>query len=220
MSRSRIQGQHAGLDTRAILRAAIQLADREGLSALSMRRLGAELGVEAMALYHHIPSKDALLDGMVEELAAAVPVPELDGTNWPEGLRSYSRAQLDNLTAHPNLVALILSRPAVTERNLRMMETLLESLGEAGFPPGRALDIVYALNALILVHAALAAGTGGAPGPHGDAGQNRRLAEISPDDYPLLTRAAGDSEGRGPTARFEFTLDALLAGFADADAQP
>ena len=216
MSGSRSQGQHAGLDTRAILRAAINLADREGLAALSMRRLGAELGVEAMALYHHIPNKDALLDGMVEELAAATPIPKLDTKNWQDGLRAYTRSQLDSLASHPNLVTLILSRPAVTERNLQMMEMLLESLGKAGFPPGRALDIVYALNALILVHAALGAGVGDAPAPHGEKGQDSRLADLSAETYPLLTRAARQSRNRKPTARFEFTLDALLVGFADA----
>jgi AcrR family transcriptional regulator len=212
---SRSQGQHAGLDAQAIRRAAINLADKEGLAALSMRRLGAELGVEAMALYHHFPNKDALLDGMVEELAAATPVPELNATNWQDGLRTYTRSQLDNLATHPNLVTLILSRPAITERNLQMMERQLESLGAAGFPPGRALDIVYALNALILVHAALGAGIGDAPAPHGDAGQNSRLSELPPDAYPLLTKAARESRKRGPTARFEFTLNALLAGFAE-----
>jgi AcrR family transcriptional regulator len=213
MSQGRTRGRHAGLDVPAILRAAIAVADREGLPALSMRRLGAELGVEAMALYHHIPSKEALLDGMVEELAAATPVPELDEADWQDGLRAYTRAQLANLAAHPHLVTLILSRPAVTERNLRMMETLLESLGRAGFPPAQALDIVYALNALILVHAALGTGAGGGPPPHGDTGQTSRLAGIPADRYPLLTQAARDSSDRGPTARFEFTLDALLAGF-------
>jgi AcrR family transcriptional regulator len=214
MGRSRSQGQHAGIDAPAILRAAIRVADKEGLSALSMRRLGAELGVEAMALYHHIPNKDALLDGMVEELATATPIPRLDGTNWQDGLRAYTRAQLDNLAAHPNLVTLILTRPAVTERNTRMMEALVESLGEAGFPPARALDIVYALNALILVHAALGTGFGGAPPTHGDSGRTGHVAELPPGDYPLLAKAIRQSRRRGPTARFEFTLDALLTGFA------
>ena len=90
MGRGRIQGQHAGLAVPDIVRTAIAVADEEGLSALSMRRLGAELGVEAMALYHHIPSKDALLDLMVEELAVATPIPELDETNWQDGLRTYT----------------------------------------------------------------------------------------------------------------------------------
>ncbi|MFC5823607.1 TetR/AcrR family transcriptional regulator [Nonomuraea insulae] len=106
-----------------MLHAAIRLADRDGLAALSMRRLGTELGVEAMALYHHFPSKDTLLDGMVEELATVEPVARFDGTDWREGLRGYTRARLETLAAHPNLVPLVLSRPATTAGNLHMMET-------------------------------------------------------------------------------------------------
>lgn len=216
MTAGRSRGQHAGLSTRAILRAAIDLADREGLAALSMRRLGAELGVEAMALYHHFPNKDALLDRIVEELATETPVPRFDGADWRDGLRSYTRAQLDILATHPNLVPLVLSRPATTAGNHRMMETLLQSLRAAGFEPRQALDMVYALHGLILVHAAISAGVGGAPPPHGEPGQTSRLADLPAETYPLLVEAARASVDRRPTARFEFALEALLAGFAAA----
>lgn len=212
---NRGRGQRAGLDARAIRRVAVRLADRDGLAALSMRRLGAELGVEAMALYHHFPNKDALLDGIVEELACQAPAPRFDGTDWRDDLRRYARAHVDTLAAHPNLVPLVLNRPANTAGNLCLMETLLESLGKAGFEPGRALDMVYALNALILVHGALRAGAGDAPAPHGEPGQTSRLADLSAEMYPLLAEAARASAGRAPTARFEFAVEALLAGFAD-----
>ncbi|GAA1446253.1 TetR/AcrR family transcriptional regulator [Nocardiopsis tropica] len=215
MTTSRSRGQHAGLDRRGILRAAVRLVDREGLTALSMRRLGAEVGVKAMALYHHFPNKDALLDGMVEEIATAAPV-GFEGTDWWDGLRGYARAQLDALAAHPNLIPLVLSRPATTAGNHLMMETLLRSLRTAGFQPLQALDMVYTLNALILVHAALGAGVGGAPPPHGEPGQTSRLAALPAQTYPLLAEAAHAGADRGPTARFEFALDALLTGFADA----
>lgn len=216
MAASRNRGQHAGLNTRAILQAAIRLADREGLAALSMRKLGTELGIEAMALYHHFPNKDALLDGMVEALATAEPKPHFDGTDWRDGLRSYARSQLDTLAAHPNLVPLFFSRPGATEGNHHMMEALLQSLRTAGFEPRQALDMVYALNGLILVHGALGAGIGDAPPPHGEPGQTSRLADLPAQSYPLLVEAARASAHRGPTARFEFALDALLRGFADA----
>src|SRR4051812_47064186 len=62
------RGQYGRLSRERVLAAALALVDREGLSALSMRRLGAELGVEAMALYRYAASKDALLDGLVEAL--------------------------------------------------------------------------------------------------------------------------------------------------------
>ena len=213
MPANRGRGHHAGLTTGAILDAAIRLADRDGLAALSMRRLGTELGVEAMALYHHFPNKDALLDGIIERLATAAPVPRFDGTDWRDGLRRYTRTRRDTLAAHPNLVPLVLSRPGNTAGNHRLMETLLESLRSAGFPPRQALDMVYALHGLILVHAAVDAGIGDAPAPHGETGQDRRLADVPAEEYPLLAEAARSSAGRSPTARFEFALDALIAGF-------
>jgi AcrR family transcriptional regulator len=220
MTASRSRGQHAGLTARTILQAAIRVADHEGLAALSMRRLGTELGVEAMALYHHFANKEALLDGMVEELATAEPEPHFDRAGWRDGLRDYARVQLAMLAAHPNLVPLVLSRPATTTGNLRLMEALLRSLSAAGFPPRAALDVIYSLNGLILVHAALGAGVGNAPAPHGETGQTRRLADLPAQEYPLLAEAARESAGRGPTARFEFTLEALLTGFADARRNP
>lgn len=74
MAAQRARGQRAGLTRQAVLEAALRLVDQEGLKALSMRRLGAELGVEAMTLYHHVPNKTALLDGMIEQVVAeAVP---------------------------------------------------------------------------------------------------------------------------------------------------
>jgi AcrR family transcriptional regulator len=209
MTTARTRGQHAGLTRQAILRAAVRLADREGLGALSMRRLGAELGVEAMALYHHVPNKEALLDGMIEEVATEVPVPRFTAAGWRSGMRRYALALLDTVAAHPELVPLALYRPAVTPRNLETMEALLRSLHAAGFEPRQALDLVYALNGLVLVHAALRTGTG-------ESGQTSRLSDVPTETYPLLAEAARTSARRGPTARFQAAVDALLTGFAAA----
>lgn len=226
MTTARTRGQHAGLSRQAILRAAVRLADRDGLAALSMRRLGAELGVEAMALYHHVPNKDALLDGMIEEVATEVPVPRFTAAGWRSGMRRYALALLDAVAAHPDLVPLALYRPAVTPRNLETMEALLGSLHKAGFEPRQALDLVYALNGLVLVHAALRAGAGDGGGSggggvdtaasaaQGEPGQTTRLADLPAQTYPLLAEAARTSARRGPTARFQAALDALLTGFA------
>jgi len=66
----RTRADRAGLSREQVLDAALDLVDRDGVGALSMRRLGAELGVEAMTLYHYLPNKDALLDGIVERVMA------------------------------------------------------------------------------------------------------------------------------------------------------
>ncbi|WP_280406653.1 TetR/AcrR family transcriptional regulator, partial [Nocardia carnea] len=140
MPANRSRGQAAGLTREAILRAAIAVADRECLDGLTMRRVAAELGVEAMTLYHHVRNKDALLDGMVDQLVAELPPPQ-DYSSWQETLRAFAHAFLSVLSAHPNLIGLIASRPALSPRNLGTMERLLESIcGGGGGPrrPGRA----------------------------------------------------------------------------------
>lgn len=212
---ARARGQHAGLTAEAIVATAIRLADEEGLPALSMRRLGAELDVEAMALYHHFPNKGALLDAIVEDLATSVPIVDLAGHGWEDGLRTYARAQLETLSAHPRLVELVMSRPAVTTGNLALMESLLTFLQADAFPPASALDIVYSLNELVLIHAVLEAGDDTAPGPHGEERWRRHLAGVSAEDFPLLAEAVEANADRAADAQFEFALDALIAGFAD-----
>src|SRR5690349_10629994 len=92
MSPKRTRGQNAGLTRQAILRAALALADREGLKALSMRRIGQELGVEAMSLYQHVDSKDALLDGLVEQVVTQAAPLLTEAASWQEALREYAHA--------------------------------------------------------------------------------------------------------------------------------
>ncbi|QGN34233.1 TetR/AcrR family transcriptional regulator [Microlunatus sp. Gsoil 973] len=146
MSPSRSRGQHAGLEPTTILRAAIGLADREGLRALSMRRLGAELGVEAMAIYHHFPNKDALLDAIVGELVVEATTGRTSPGDWQDTVRGYGVAFYDKLTAHRELVPLVLARPAMTSGNLQILESLVGMLCDAGFTPEYALDMVYAVG--------------------------------------------------------------------------
>ncbi|MEU3609206.1 TetR/AcrR family transcriptional regulator C-terminal domain-containing protein [Streptomyces sp. NPDC035033] len=204
MAAVRTRGQRAGLTRQAVLEAALRLVDQEGLKALSMRRLGAELGVEAMTLYHHVPNKTALLDGVIERVVAEAVPPEFGTAAWREVLSAYAHALNAALDAHPNTVPLLLSRPAMTPRLLRTLEAVVEMLHEAGFPLPRALDVAYGLTAFVVGHAtAQAGGVGGAD----------TLAALDPEAYPSLVgaaRAAGEDAAR---TRFGFALDALLSGF-------
>ncbi|MFF9869720.1 TetR/AcrR family transcriptional regulator [Streptomyces sp. NPDC013953] len=207
MAANRARGQRAGLTRQTVLEAAVRLVDREGMKALSMRRLGAELGVEAMTLYHHVPSKSALLDGMIEQIVAEAVPPEFGAATWREDLRAYAHALMAALAAHPHAVPLLLSRPALTPRNLRTMDAVVRMLHEAGFPLPRTLDILYSLTGFVVGHAA-----GQAGGVDG-AGS---LASLDPDAYPMLVRAARAAGGDAGEARFEYALDALLSGFEAA----
>lgn len=210
MPGARARGQHAGLTRASVLAAAVRLVDEQGLSGLSMRRLGAALGVEAMALYHHVGSKDDLLDGLVEHLFAEV-VPVLDEVptpveDWRAPMRAFARAMLQTLLDHPQLVPVVLSRPATTPPVHSLLERVLTTLQEAGLPPGRSLDLVYALIGFVVAHVA----TGGDAGS--TSARRQVLAGQDLTDFPLLAAAVREESAPGATP-FDVTLEALLAWF-------
>jgi len=226
---ARTRGQHAGLKPESIVRTAIAIADEEGLASVSMRRIGAELKVEAMALYHHFPNKGALLDAVVEQISTSVPPVEIAGSPWDDVLRGYARSQLNTLSEHPNLVDLVMTRPAVTTGNLALLEALVDFLCAAGFSARRGLDMIYTIHEFVLMHAALNAEVGKAArrgvvraeggerggGMSGELRQAAHLEGISEADFPRLAEAVSAASRRPSTARFEFALDVLIAGFAD-----
>ncbi|ARQ70183.1 TetR/AcrR family transcriptional regulator C-terminal domain-containing protein [Streptomyces marincola] len=203
----RSPGRRAGLSRQAALETALALVDREGLKALSMRRLGGELGVEAMTLYHYVPSKDALLDGLVEQVVAAVAPPRLDAP-WQTGVRDFAHALLDALSAHPHVLPLVVSRPAITARNVRLRESTLRSLREAGFPARRALDVLYSITSLVVGHAATTA-------VH-DASGTEASPDLDTAQSPDLAEAIRTGPDVGADRRFDFALEAMLSGFEAA----
>jgi AcrR family transcriptional regulator len=209
---TRTRGQRAGITRPAILEAAVQLADREGLAALSMRRIGAELGVEAMALYHHFANKGALLDGMVEHVVSEAAPPEFEPAAWQDALRAFAYSLLAALSTHPNVVPLFVSRPATTPQNLRSMEAVIEALHSAGFELRQALDVVRSLAGFILGHVATQMVSDGTSTQR-EAGQSAELPAIDPDAYPLLSQVLRVDNERDAMARFDFALEALLSGF-------
>ena len=132
---SRGQGERAGLSRSLILDAAVALVDREGLDGLSMRKLGGALGVEAMTLYHYVPNKAALLDGLVEwVMQHSATAPALaDGLSWDRVLRRYAETLRTTLLGHPGVLPLFFTHPAVTPQTLKAVENGLRVLTEAGF---------------------------------------------------------------------------------------
>ena len=200
------RGHSAGLNRENVLDAALAFVDAHGLSALSMRKLGAELGVEAMALYNHVPNKQALLDGLVERLLHAASEPLFTGHSWQEALRGFAESWRAALVAHPHLLPVVLTRPAVTAGNLALMESVLVRLQRAGFSPGRALAIMYAVAGFVVGHVAT-----DASGPH-DGDRTGALADADLTDHPGLAEAIRASRLEN-VDHFEFALTALLRGF-------
>jgi AcrR family transcriptional regulator len=206
-----------------VLTAALGLVDREGLSALSMRRLAAELGVEAMALYRYAPGKDALLDGLVEalflELRDTLNGEITDGAAWREQVHRMARETYRVSLRHPHVVPLIATRmlavplarrpPAVLWEH----ERTLEWLEQAGLDEADAVTAHRAISSWVLgyVFVELRAMVDNPDEP--DPAFRLGLHRMSAQELPRLRKAAPLlAVHAGETALTE-GLDALLGRF-------
>ncbi|WP_030159348.1 TetR/AcrR family transcriptional regulator C-terminal domain-containing protein [Glycomyces sp. NRRL B-16210] len=211
MTANRTRGQKAGLTREAVLEGAVRLVDRDGLAKLSMRRLGAEVGVEAMTLYNYFANKEALLDGLVEHVFSLATLSLEEDASWQAWLRGYARSLRATLLAHPSLMPAVITRPAVTPQSLRVMEYGLRELRKAGFPTRTAMDLVYSLTEFVVGHVATSPTTV----PDGAAAKEERLTGVDPQEFPLIAEAIGTPRPQGEDARFDVALEAMFRGFAD-----
>ncbi|MER7001511.1 TetR/AcrR family transcriptional regulator C-terminal domain-containing protein [Dactylosporangium sp. NPDC000555] len=208
MSLKRQRGERAGLTREQVLDAALELADESGLAGLTMRGLGARLGVEAMTLYHYVPNKEALVDGMVERLFTAAQ-PAAPDPDWRAHLRGYAHDLRTALLRHPGILPAVV-RPAVTPATLDAVEGGLRTLTGAGFPLGTALDVLNTLTLFVLGHAAAEVGISASDGP----GSPTWLASLDRERYPLILESVRSGAGTDDTARFAFAVEALIGGFS------
>jgi AcrR family transcriptional regulator len=128
----RAQKPRAPLSTERVLDTAIALAQREGLESLTMRRLADQLGVGAMTLYHYVPNKQALLDGMVDIVFGEIDLPATDG-DWRTELHRRALSTREALNRHRWAVGLMESRTTPGPNSLRLHNAVLGCLREAGF---------------------------------------------------------------------------------------
>ncbi|MEO6989311.1 MAG: TetR/AcrR family transcriptional regulator C-terminal domain-containing protein [Aquihabitans sp.] len=129
---------------------ALRLVDDEGVDALTMRSLARRLGVEAMSIYHHIPSKDALLDGVVEQVLADLTLFDHGSGQWQDETRQAAHNFRDALLAHPNTVSLVATRRASAGFLRGPIEEAFGHLLEWGFSPDDAIDVLWTLNDVVI----------------------------------------------------------------------
>jgi AcrR family transcriptional regulator len=178
------------------------------MEALSMRRLGEELGVEAMSLYRYVPSKADLLDGIHEAILAEVVVPSRGG-DWSKTARAYARAFRAALVAHPHALSVFATRPAVTAASLRHVEGGLARLRGAGFSVGDAVSAFQVLVTFVVGHTLSS---------HAPAREEEQSSpayrDLDPVEFPSLLEAAAVLQERDIDQEFEFGLDVVLVGLA------
>ena len=133
-----------------ILVKALEVIDQDGVEALNMRRLSDELGVGTMSLYHHVPNKDALLDGIVETVLEEIELPAPSPGTWEEKASAMARSFREACRRHPNCVPLLVTRPYTTPAALRPVEAALQVLHDGGFDAERALITYRTLVAYTL----------------------------------------------------------------------
>ena len=193
-----------------ILAAALGIIDANGLEQLTMRRLGAELDVDPMTIYGHIPDKAALFDGLAELVLAEVTLPGRTG-EWAHDFRAAAHAARATLLAHPHIIPLLGTRPPVTPPAFALWEALTSILLEAGLSEERAADGVDCLGRLLIGHALAEAGQP----PGGDVGggeeeHRQAQADLPAARYPALSRVQQASIVHDPGRIFELALDGLI----------
>lgn len=182
-----------------LLATALRLIDRDGLAALTMRRLADELGVTAMALYNHVANKEALLKGVVGTVATEFRLPSADDP-WQQRLRACFREVRRVCLAHPNVVEVIETRHQATTCFLQPMECALEALADAGLTIEESVQAWCALIGLTMGHVGYQLGghrQDQAPVPLPDGVPHVAAARIARFDFD---------------AAFEYALDIFIRG--------
>ncbi len=198
-----------------VLRAAIDLADREGIDAVSMRRLGQELGVEAMALYRHVRDKDDLLDGMIDTVVAEIEHGD-PADDWTQSMRDLALAARREMLRHPWAPAVLVQRPNVGPATLRHIDAVLGILASGGFSIEMAHHALHVLGSRVFgfTQDPFTESTDPNPDPEQSAAFARAMAASFPHVAELALAATHEGALGACDDEFEFrfSLDLILDG--------
>jgi AcrR family transcriptional regulator len=195
-----------------VLRAALELADSSGVEALTMRRIGEDLGFEAMSLYRHVANKQDLLDGMLDLVLAEWQLPDGKG-DWMEAIRTSALSVHDALRRHRWAAGLLMTGSHIRPARLRYMERLLSRLHDAGFDAETTYHVYHLLDGYIfgfslweIAYTTI---------PVDSEAASKVMQSIPWDDYPHLTEHRDQHMSDGPhreLSAFEVGLDLILDG--------
>jgi AcrR family transcriptional regulator len=202
-----------------ILDSALALVDEHGLESLTMRKLGQELGFEAMSLYNHVANKDDLIDGILDLVLAEGEPPSAVG-EWDAAVRRSAVSVHDALRRHPWACPLLMLPGRIRPARLQYMDALLGCLRQAGFSAETTFTAYHVLDGHILGFSLWQASH-----TYSDldvAEMTERFKNtITPDAYPYLNEHAQQHFTEGPHSEvraFEFGLDLILDGLRRAHA--
>lgn len=220
---TRPQGRRR-LERRMILEAGAAFIDEHGLRQLSMRQLGAQLGVEAMSLYRYVPSREDLLDGIVEvvldELSDDPEVHLVPADGWQDYLVRLAHGLRRIALAHPLVFPLVATRPPEAPwirpplRSLRWIDSLLAALKGSGFGDEAAVAAYRAFSSFLLGHLLLEVEAMGAEISPVPTSQPSPHASTDLSDYPHVARLQEQLSEDRSAQEFEESLENLLERLA------
>lgn len=204
------------LSRERVLQTAVALADEHGLGGLTMRKLAAELGVEAMSLYHHVANKDALLDGMIDLVFAEIEAPVPAG-DWKDELRKRAESTRAALRRHPWAIGEMEGRGQHGTANLRIHDAVLGVLLAAGFSDELVVHAYSVQDAYIYGFALQQADLSSQTAEDFASVAARQMVDYEAvlGDYPHLVRVVGGhvaNVGYDYDSEFRFGLDLILDG--------
>ncbi|SEG80876.1 DNA-binding transcriptional regulator, AcrR family [Thermomonospora echinospora] len=192
-----------------IIRTAIALIEREGVAALSMRRVGGELGVAAMSLYNHVPSKEAMLDGVAEEILSGLRLDAGPQAGWRDRIRDLAHAFRRTAQEHPRSMSVVLSRSMDWTRSLPVLEQMLTIAEQAGFQGETAVRVMRTFMAYVMGTLMREASTADALWHIAQDGV--RAAEmVDPAAFPHVVATARELLDPDFDADFDFGLELLI----------
>ncbi|GAA3385192.1 TetR/AcrR family transcriptional regulator [Cryptosporangium minutisporangium] len=193
-----------------IVHAAVELIERHGAEALSMRAVAAELGVAVMSLYNHVPNKAALMEGVAEYVVAGLDTVPSGTGDWREETRALVRAFRAAAQDYPQAIRVVLTHSIDSTAASRLAERALSLAAKAGFEGATAVRIVHALMAYA-VGSQLQALWLGQLIDRVSEGSAPALARVDPAEFPHVVASAPALLAHDPEADFEFGLDLLVA---------
>ena len=213
------QGQRRlPLSRDAIVDAALAILDADGVDALTIRRLGQELGTGAATLYWHIAGKDELCELVYDRIMGEIDLPEPDPTRWQQQLKDLARQAYRAMLSHNDAVRLSIGRPPAGPNTLRIVEWMLTVMRGAGIADQPAAQFGNILGRYLdasVLEASMEMGVNSGDGDRDTADMMREYwAGLPADQFPNLTAMADTTFADDPDALFEFGLDLLLYGLA------
>jgi AcrR family transcriptional regulator len=207
------------LNRERVLQAAVEFADREGIEALSMRRLGQELSVEAMALYNHVSGKDDLLNGMVDAVVGEIDLADGGGDDWKSAARHRILAARAVMRKHRWASAVIASRTQASPVVMRYMDSMGGIMRSGGFSVDLMHHAFHTLGSRVLGFSQelFDDSSSEAMAPEVQELMIRQLSRDFPNVTAIMAQVAHDEEsvvgsGCDDQFEFEFAIDVILDG--------